>query len=233
MPNDSDPERLQAPEVRDLKSGGLNEGFPIMVGKLIETGLLLSTCISTGDQNQISRCEALARDVYAHEKTLTRNLLASKPEDLPKTLIHLPFLLQRICQNLDDILNCCRLKTKDGILLTEKAEAHLQQLLAILVDMMNNLRDAFTVPDVVLVESIISEGNGLNRMLRDLRSAHWSHPRVRSSAFQGAAVYLDILDAIKSANEDVGNICQTLLELERLAAVSTKVPERVDAGKCD
>jgi Na+/phosphate symporter len=220
MLNDSDPERQQALEVPDPRSGSLNEGFPLMVGKLIETGLLLSTCISTGDQNQISRCEALARDVYAHEEILTRNLLASKAEDLPKTLIHLPFLLQRICENLEDILNCCRLKTKDGILLNGKAEAHLQQLLAILVDMMNNLRDAFTVPDVVLVESIISEGNGLNRMLRDFRSAHWSRPGTGSSAFQATAVYLDILDAIKSANEDVGNICQTLLELEGIAAVS-------------
>ena len=204
-----------------------------MVDKLIETGILLSTFISTGDPDQIGRCEALARDVYEHEKALTRSLLTSKEEELPSALIHLPFLLQRICVNLEEILNCCRHKTKDGILLNGKAEAHLHQLLAILVDMMNNLRDAFTIPDVVLTESIISEGNGLNRMLRDFRSTHWSRPRTSASAFQATAVYLDILDAIKSANEHMGNICQTLLELERIAAVSTKVPEGADAGKCD
>jgi hypothetical protein len=177
MLNDSDPERQQASEVPDPRSGSLNEGFPLMVGKLIETGLLLSTCLSTGDQNQISRCEALAKDVYAHEEILTRNLFASKAEDLPKTLIHLPFLLQRICENLEDILNCCHLKTKDGILLNGKAEAHLQQLIAILVDMMNNLRDALTVHDVdapgFSISTLVSTGDGLFGVSSDRRVSRY------------------------------------------------------------
>lgn len=233
MLNDSDSERHQAPEVSGPKSWSLDEGFPIMVDKLVETGILLSTCISTGDLNQIGRCETLAKDVYAHEKALTRNLLASKEGELPDVLIHLPFLLQRVCENLEGILNCCRLKTRDGILLNGQADAHLQQFLAIFVDMMNNLKDAFTTPDAVLVESIISEGGELNRMLREFRSTYWTRPRSCSPAFQAATLYLDILDAIKSANEDVENICQSLLELGRTTAAFTKVPECAESGKYD
>ncbi|MEW6112845.1 MAG: hypothetical protein AB1664_12010, partial [Thermodesulfobacteriota bacterium] len=141
--------------------------------------------------------------------------------------------LQRIAEKLLNISACFRLKSRDGILLNGKAEAHFDQLLVILVDMMSNLRDAFTISDAVLVESIISEAVELNRMIRDFRSAHWSRPRAGALAGQATGMYLDILDAIKSASEDVGNICRALLELDTIRICSAKVSEEAGSGKLE
>ncbi|MBI5250877.1 MAG: hypothetical protein HY912_15425 [Desulfomonile tiedjei] len=232
MFNDSEGERLQASKSTDPRAVGLDEGFLIMLGHLIETALSLSACLSSADAGQMSRCETLAMEVRELERSLTRRLLASREEgDRFKALIRLPFLLLRIEEKLDYILNCCRLKCKEGISFNGKAEAHLQQLIAILVDMMNNLRDAFSVSDALLVKSIISEGCELSRIIRDFRSAYWCRPRIGPLALQATAIYLDILDAVKSANEDVGNICTTLLEIGTIPAASAKVSERIDTGK--
>lgn len=225
MGNDSHLEQQHSSGAPDVGPAGHSDGFLIMIDKLIETALLLSSCISTADASHVERCEALARAVQEQEKALTRELLASEAVDVPKGLIHLPFLLQRIAEKLLNISACFRLKSRDGILLNGKAEAHFDQLLVILVDMMSNLRDAFTISDAVLVESIISEAGELSRMIRDFRSAHWSRPRTGALAGQATGMYLDILDAIKSASEDVGNICRTLLELETIPSSSANVPE--------
>jgi Na+/phosphate symporter len=231
MGNDSQLEHRNSSVAPNVGPAGHGDGFLIMIDKLVETALLLSACISTADASRIDRCEALAAEVHEQEKALTRELLASKAGDVPKGLIHLPFLLQRVAEKLLNISTCFRLSTRDGILFNGKAEAHLDQLLVILVDMMSNLRDAFMISDAVLVESIISEASELSRKIRDFRSAHWSRPRTGASAGQATGMYLDILDAIKSASEDVGNICRALLELDTIRICSPKVPEGADRGR--
>lgn len=232
MLNDSEMERHEVSRPSVLRAPGLDEGFLIMVGNLVETALALSVCLATGDASQMGRCEALTEDLRESEADLTRRLLAFHEEgNRLKALIHLPFLLVRIGEKLEDILNCCRAKSRDGILFSCDVEAHLQQLLAILADMMSNLRDAFVISDAVLVNSIISEGSELSRMLRDLRSAQWPRQRMAHSAFEATTMYLDILDAIKSVNEDVGNICKTVLELETTPAACSNIPDESDSGK--
>ncbi|MEW6533914.1 MAG: hypothetical protein AB1473_24005 [Thermodesulfobacteriota bacterium] len=233
MGNDSHLEQQQSSVAPNPGPAGHSDGFLFMIDTLIETALLLSSCISTADASHVERCEALAREVHEQEKALTRELLASKAGDVPKGLIHLPFLLQRIAERLMSISNCLSLKNRDGILLNGKAEAHSDQLLVILVDMMSNLRDAFTISDAVLVESIISEAGELSRMIRDFRAAHWSRPRAGALAGQATGMYLDILDAIKSASEDVGNICRALLEVDTIPICSSKASEGADPGELE
>jgi Na+/phosphate symporter len=210
----------------------LNEGFLVMTGRLVEMAFLLSACISSHDASRMNRCEMLASEVREQEKALTRELVtADKEGDLLKAFVHLPFRFERIAEQMESILSCCRVKCSTGILFSGKAEADLQQLLAILLDMMSNLRDAFSVPDSVLVESIISEGGELSGMLRGLRSAQWSRPEPSPSMFQGTSLYLDILDAIKSASEDLGSVCKELLHAQMISTACTNVPEAPEAGK--
>ncbi len=197
---------------------------------MLEIALSLSVCISTDEPGEIDRCEILAKEVREQEKALTRDLHAVAQGDTLSALVRLPFFLQGIGEKLENIVNCCRHKVGEGILLNGTGEAHCQQLLAILIDMMNNLQDAFTMPDTVLVQSIISQGNELSRMLRDFRSADWLRLRKGPSAAQMIDMYLDILDAIKSANEDVGNICTTLLELQTNSMSFANVPGRKSEG---
>ncbi len=201
-----------------------------MIGKLAEIALSLSVCISVDKPGEIDRCEALVKEVRGQGKALMRDVHAVAHGDTLNALVRLPFYLQGIGEKLENILNCCRIKVREGILLNGTGEAHCQQLLAILVDMMNNLQDAFIMTDAVLVQSIISQGSELSRMFRDFRSADWMRLRNGPSAAQMIGIYLDILDAIKSANEDVGNICTTLLELETISGVFANVPGQKSEG---
>lgn len=186
-----------------------------MIGKLIETTLSLSLCISVDEPSEISRCETRAKEIREHERALTRDMHAVALGDAFSPLVSVPHLLQKVSEKLENIGKCCRARAEEGAHLNGTGEAHCQQLLAILIDMMINLQDALIMTDTVLVQSIISQGSELSRMLRDLRSADCLRPRKGPTATQMIGIYLDILDAIKSANEEVENICTTLLKAAR------------------
>jgi len=233
MPSFLDLESGQSSKRPDSQSAGLSQGCLIMLGKLVEIALSLSVCISADGPTEIDRCETLAKEVRDHQRVLTRGLHAVAQGDTLGALVRLPFLLQGIGEKLENIANCCRLKAGEGILLNGTGEAHCQQLLAILIDMMNNLQDAFTMTDTVLVQSIISQGSELGRMLRDFRSGDWMRLCKGPSAAQVIGIYLDILDAIKSANEDVGNLCATLLELQTNSTSFANVPGQKSEGNSD
>ena len=66
--------------------------------------------------------------------------------ELPKGLIRFPLRLERIADELDSILTCCRIKARDGIEFSDKAHAELNQMLAIVLDMLENLHDVMTTP---------------------------------------------------------------------------------------
>jgi hypothetical protein len=232
MTDRADLERHNSSRIPDIRSMGLNESFSIVIGKLAEAALLLSDCISMGAEADFDRCDMLAKDLREHEEALIGHMCACQEANLPNSLIHLAFLLQRIGGDLDKILNCWRPGSGARISLNGKTEGQFQQLLAILIDMMNNLRDAFIIPNVVLLESIVSEGEELGRMLWDLRSAYWSR-EPGTSAVPAKGRYLDILDAIKLASVDIGIMCATLLELEAISKGSKDVPGTVDAQKLE
>jgi hypothetical protein len=210
MTDDADSERhisLKAPDFRPI---GLNKSFSVVTGKLAEAALLLSGCISMGDAADFDRCDMLAKDLREHEEALIRDMCACQEANVPNSVIHSAFLLHRIGRDLDKILNCCRPGSGGRMSFNGKTEGQFQQLLAILIDMMNNLRDAFIVPNAVLLESIISQEEELGGMLRDFRSACRSRePEI--SAVPTHRMYLNVLDAINLASVDIGIICATLL----------------------
>jgi len=211
----------------------LNEGFLDMTARLAEMALLLSSSISGSDEGCMNRCEMLVHEALKHEKALTREVvIVGREGDLIKSLMHLPFRFGRIAEKLEEILSCLRVKGTSGILFGRKAEADIQQLLAILADMVSNLRDAFSVPDRVLVESIVSEGTEMNGSIRGLRSARWLGPEESPLGLQGTSLYLDILDAIKSASEDLGSICKDLLQAEIIFPASPHLSDTASSGSC-
>ena len=217
MTNGSDWEIHRLSEASDLQSATLSQGCQIMIGKLIETALSLSVCICADEPDEIGRCETRAKEVREHERALTTEMQAVALVDAFSPLVSVPHLLRKISEKLEDIMRCCRARAEEGVRLNGTGEAHCQQLLAILIDMMSNLQDALIMTDTVLLQSIISQGGQLSRMLRDFRSTYWLRPRKGPTATQMMGIYLDILDAIKSANEEVGNICTTLLNAARSA----------------
>ena len=215
MTNGSDRENHNLSEVSGSQSATLTQGCLIMIGKLIETTLSLSVCISADEPDEIGRCETRAKEVREHERDLAREMHAVALGDPLSPLVSVPQLLRNVSEELENIVKCCIATAEEGVRLNGTGEAHCLQLFAILIDMMRNLQDALIMTDTVLVQSIISQGGEMSRMLRDFRSTYWLRPRKGPTATQMMGIYLDILDAIKSANEGIENICTTLLEAAR------------------
>jgi Na+/phosphate symporter len=192
----------------------LQEGLLIMVSKAIEMTRLLSKAVVSGSQAQMNKCEALAKDVHEQEKVLTKNLLSSEVKTVRLSdLIRFPYRLERVGDLLESILRCCRVKARDGIPFGDKAHAELDQLLALLVDMLVNLRDAFVTTNRFLVARILTDGQNLSQALQDVRLAHWERLERGFGAPQASSLFLDILDSITGINEYIAKMCDRLVVL--------------------
>ena len=192
----------------------LEEGLLIMNSKLIEMCRLLSKCFVSGSEKQVEACAALAKDVHDQEKHLTRNLIESKVEHkLLTALIRFPYRFERIGDMLESILNCCRIKAAQGIPFSDKAQGEMEQIFALLIQILTNLRDAIRTPNKVLLESILSDGKRLNELFEECKIAHWKRLEAGFCAIEASSMYRDILDSVKTVDEYLIKMATTLLEL--------------------
>ncbi|MGO9570498.1 MAG: hypothetical protein ACLP5H_23450 [Desulfomonilaceae bacterium] len=212
-----DSEALRLEELHEKpfsESVALQEGLLIMVSKTIEMTRLLSKCMVSGSRAQMDACEALGKDVHEQEKVLTKNLIASAVKTARLSdLIRFPYRLERVGDLLESILRCCRIKARDGIPFGDKAHAELDQLFALLVDMLVNLRDAFVTTNRFLVSRILTDGQNLSQALQDVRLAHWERLERGFSSPQASSLYLDILDSTTGINEYIVKMCDRLVVL--------------------
>ncbi len=205
----------------------LEESLVKTADKIIDIVRLLSKCIMSGDAPRMDQCAALAQEVHQQEKILTKNLVSSGVRgELFKGLVRFPVRLERIGDALEAILKCCRIKARDGISFSDKAEEELNQLFATLLEMANNVRDAFRVPNKLLLESIISQSKQFARTLENCRLGHWERLEAGFCSPRASSVFLEVLDSMKLINEYMQKMCNTLIELgnaSRAAAEATEM----------
>lgn len=196
------------------ESLSVEEALLITLSKIIEMTRCLSKSMVTASTIQMDQCAALGKEVHEQERRITGDLVsAGLKAEVLRGFIRFPFRLERTGDMLESILNCCRIKAREGIPFSDKAEAELDQLFKVLLDMMINLRDAFRTPNMVLLEAIISEGRQLSDLLDKSRLAHWERMERGFCAVQASTLYLDILDSIKSINEYLQKMTRTLIDL--------------------
>lgn len=197
-----------------------------MMGKILEMTRLLSRCLFSGSKSQMRASESLGKEIHHLEQIITRALLSRDiRHDVIKSLVRLPFRMERIGDMLESILNCCRVRSGEGVPITANACTELEQLFSVLLDMMVHLRDAFTSPDQEPLEHVLARSKDLARMLRDYRSAHWSRLAGGLCTLEGSSLYLDLFDSIKSINEYMEKIAATFVDL------GTACPTDADVSK--
>ncbi len=211
-----DSEALRLEELHEKpfsESVALQEGLLIMVSKIIEMTRLLSKALVSGSLAQMEACERLAKDVHEQEKVLTRNLLSAGVKTQLSDVIRFPYRLERVGDLLENILKCCRIKSRDGVPLGDAAHAELDRIFPILIEMLVNLRDAFLTTNRFLVDHIVNDGKKLSQALQDARLAHWERLERGFTAPQASSLYLDILDSVTGINEYIGKMCDRLVAL--------------------
>jgi Na+/phosphate symporter len=194
----------------------------VMISKLIEMTRLLSKSAYLPSPGALEKCEAMAREVHQQEKMLTRNLVSSDVHsDVMKGVIRFPYRLERVGDLLESILNCFRIKARDGVPFTEKAHAEMDNMFAVLLDMMVNLRDAFRLPNKVILAAVVRQGANLTQMIEDHKLAHWERLEAGFCAVEASSMYRDILDSAKGINEYLVKMATTLEELGQASGAST------------
>jgi Na+/phosphate symporter len=204
------------------------DGLSVMMAKIVEMTRLLSRCLFSGSKAQMKASEALAKEIHQLEHLITRSLLAREiRQDIVKSLVRLPFRLERIGDLLENILNCCRVRAGQGVPITANACTELEQLFSVMLDMMVHLRDALGSPEPDALEHVLARSKDLARMLREYRSAHWSRFSGGLCTLEGSSLYLDLFDSIKSINEYMERIAATFIELGTACPTETDLTKKV------
>jgi Na+/phosphate symporter len=193
-----------------LDSVGIAEDLTIMTGHIEHMTRLLPACIVSCRSSQMDECESLAEEVRRQAKVLTRKLVCAHSTDrLPKGLIRFPLRLERIADELDSILTCCRIKARDAIEFSDAAHEELHQMLAILLEMLRNLRHVMVAANREVVTQIMSQGEEVTLHLRNARLVHWIRLESGHCTPEAGSLFLDMLDSLKSSNEYVQKMAST------------------------
>lgn len=193
---------------------GIEEDLTIMIAQIEDMTRLLPACIVNCKLSQMDECETLAEEVRRQAKVLTRKLVTRhRANELPTGLIRLPLRLERIADELDSILTCCRIKARDAIEFSETAHDELHEVLAILLDMFENLRDVIGNPNKEILNYILSQGETVTRHLRNARLLHWIRLENGHCTPEAGSLFLDMLDSLKSSNEYVQKMASTFTGL--------------------
>jgi len=191
----------------------LEEGLLVMLSKLIEMARLVRLGFISDCQDEIQACEVLGKEVHDQEKVLTSNLACSltEPQHVCRAIILFPVHLERIGDFLEGILNCCRIKTRDSVPLSEKGLFEIDDLLKSVLEMLKNLRDSIITPNKYLLTHIISEEKRLDQLCQDLQMAHVDRLLDGSAAPRSSSLYLDFLESIQALMRHVRAMAENLI----------------------
>lgn len=195
-------------------SVGVDEGLMIMISKLVEMTRLLSQCFSGLPGAEPQTCLRLAGEVHEQSQILTKALLSLQlDEQLINKLIRFPFRLERVVHMLENILDCRRARALAHITFSDKAQREQEQIFALLLDILTNLRDALQNTSREALLAVLFQGKRLEEMVQQFAGTHWE--RVKSGACPGEAstMWCEILDSAKWANEYLMEMTANLLEL--------------------
>jgi len=192
----------------------LEEGLVVMLSKLIEMTRLLKRAFHGGLES-MEACKTLAEEVHKQEKLLTANLVCSTsvPPELCKIIMLFPGRLERTGDFLESILNCCHIKCKDQLAFTDQANADIDEIFDLLIDILSNFRDAIIVPNKVVLKHVIEQATKLDEMCQSCQLRHVDRLLSGSIAPRASSSYLDILESAQSIGRHINEMAERLLQL--------------------
>jgi Na+/phosphate symporter len=193
----------------------LEEGLLVMISKLIEMNRLLRKCLIIYDTVKAEKCENLAREIHDEEKKLTGDIVCSPTTTgaILKALVLFPGRLERVGDLLESILNVARIKSRDAIPFSDKANTELNELFDLMNDMLKNFRDLIATRNRDLLDHVRAEQKKIGQLTIDFGLAHEDRLLGGLCTPKASSLYLDVLDSIKSANQNVSALTESLAQL--------------------
>jgi Na+/phosphate symporter len=192
------------------------ESILIMLAKLIQVTRILSASSKAESLEKLAECEELVRQVHELEKIATASILGASSTVSQiwfRTFVRFPSRIERIGVMFETILGAIRIKIKDGIPFSDKAQNEIHAILDLLAELLVNLRDSMVITNRVLLHHIESQCERLGQLVEDARLAHWERLEAGFCSPQANAIFLCILDSVKNINQYISNMKDNLLEL--------------------
>jgi Na+/phosphate symporter len=195
------------------------EHLVLMISKVIHMTEKLSTCINTNDGSIIESCQRLAEEIRRHERLATAGLVEQASfmgKHMFKIVVRFPSRMERIAIMLGNILDCCRIKTSEGIHFSHKAQEEISVIFEVALDMLKKLRDTLVIHNKFLLGQIKFDRHRLEHLVEDARLANWERMEAGICPPPSASVYVEILDCFRNVNEYVAKMSESLLDIARL-----------------
>jgi Na+/phosphate symporter len=128
-------------------------------------------------------------------------------------VILFPGRLERIGDLMENVLNCSRIKSRDGIVFSDKAIEELTQTFKMLTGILRKLRDTILNPSSEILNELLAEEKRLAQMNLDFALAHEERLLAGACAPKASSLYLDILDSVRSACRHLIAMTESLLNI--------------------
>jgi Na+/phosphate symporter len=195
----------------------LEEGLLVMLDKLAQMTDLVKKCLLSYKQENVEEVERLGKEVHEEEKDLTSNLVVCSPTettgDVLKAVILFPGRLERVGDHLESALNVACIKERTGVPFSERAHKELDELLDLLKDVMQSYRDVLLTRDRALLLQILDKTGKIAQMSLDFAYAHESRLIEGLCSPKASSLFLDLLDAVKHANQQLHEMGTSLLKV--------------------
>jgi Na+/phosphate symporter len=195
------------------------EHLVLMISKVIHMTEMLSMCMETNDSSIIESCQCLAEEIRRHERLATSGLVEQASvmgQHMFKIVVRFPSRMERIAIMLANILDCCGIKTVEGIHFSRQAQEELSVIFGVALDMLKKLRDTLVIHNKFLLGQIEFDRNRLEHLVEKARLANWERLEAGICPPPSATVYVEILDCFRNVNEYIAKMSQSLLDLARL-----------------
>jgi Na+/phosphate symporter len=205
-------EHYDAPPV---EMTNLEEGLLIMVSKLMDMTRLIRKSFIVPDAAKLKLVDELGAEVHEEEKALTGSLVSvpSADPEMLRALVLFPGRLERVGDFLESIANCSRIKSRDGIPFSDRAQAEMEQLFGLFGNILKNLRDSLSIKNEILLQHMQKQHEHLHQMAIDFALAHEDRLIEGLCSPKASSLYMDILDSIKSANQQIRSMGRSLLDI--------------------
>ncbi len=193
----------------------LEEGLVVMLSKLETLAELSFKTLLSGDPTRLEQGKVLAHEVHAEEKSLTGAIVCYPQTTNPvlKTVVLFPGRLERIGDLMENILNCSRIKSRDGIVFSDRAIEELTETFKMLTGIFRKLRDMILNPSPEVLNELLSEEKRLAQINLEFAFAHEERLVDGTCLPKASSLYLDILDSVRNACRHLISMTESLLSL--------------------
>jgi Na+/phosphate symporter len=200
----------------------LEEGLLVMLSRLMDMTTLAYKSLIIADPEKMEKCDALGREIHDEEKQLTHALVCSPSTtgEVLKALVLFPGHLERVGDYVESIINCARVKARDGIPFSDKAHGELTELFGLLSSILKDMRGVVATAQWGQLAPVAEKQKKLAQMTMDFALAHEDRLLEGLCSPKASSLYLDILDSAKGANERLARIVDSLLKLEKASAAA-------------